>query len=58
MDKIINQMEMIEHKVSEMIENSETFQMLKDELQSLFIGLFVCTVSLAVVGTLVFLVLK
>ncbi|MDR2765400.1 MAG: hypothetical protein LBB90_10285 [Tannerella sp.] len=58
MDKILSQMEWFEHKVSEMLEQNDTFQMLKDELQSLFMGLFVSIISLATVGTLVFWVLK
>ncbi|MDR2138442.1 MAG: hypothetical protein LBP50_02690 [Tannerella sp.] len=58
MDKILTQMELVENKVSEMLEQNNTFQMLKDELQSLFVGLFVCVVSLATVGSLVFWVLR
>jgi hypothetical protein len=58
MDKILNQMESFENKVSKMLEQNDTFQMLKDELQSLFVGLFVCMIGLATVGTLVFWVLR
>ncbi|MDR1103359.1 MAG: hypothetical protein LBL42_06335 [Tannerella sp.] len=58
MDKILNQMESIEHNVSKMLEKNDTFQMLKDELRSLLVGLFVSVIGLAAVGTLVFWVLK
>ncbi|MDR1335438.1 MAG: hypothetical protein LBK22_01255 [Tannerella sp.] len=58
MDEIFNQMESVEHKISKMMEKNDTFQMLKDELRSLFVGLFVSVIGLAAVGTLVFWVLK
>jgi hypothetical protein len=58
MDKILSQVKSFEHKVSELLEQNDTFQMLKDELQSLFIGLFVSMVGLATVGILVFWVLR
>jgi hypothetical protein len=58
MDKILSQVKSFEHKVSELFEQNDTFQMLKDELHSLFVGLFVSMISLATVGILVFWVLK
>ncbi|MDR2041074.1 MAG: hypothetical protein LBP98_01995 [Tannerella sp.] len=58
MDKILSQMKSFEHKVSELLEENDTFRMLKDELQSLFVGLLVSVIGLAAVGTLVFWVLR
>ncbi|MDR1454538.1 MAG: hypothetical protein LBJ01_02695 [Tannerella sp.] len=58
MDKILNRMESFEHKVNELLEQNDTFQMLKEEFQSLFVGLFVSMIGLVLVGTLVFWVLR